>query len=303
MSGETIRNCPVCGGKERQPYLEKGTLRLVRCTNCGMVYTETVSAELASGKFYEQLGKDYYLSSAKLESDYAPSRYERELRLFRKYCLQGAVLDVGCGSGGFLFQLQERFPGDYQVLGTDASGPALEHARSKGIAIVSGDFLANDFDGRRFDAITFWAVTEHLAEPRAFLTKASSLLAAGGVCFVLVPNLESLAVRLLGKKYRYIYEQHLNYFTRETLKKLGKAADLIVIEVESTHFNPLVIWQDWRAKGRDVSNVERAELLKRTTGYKQNPLLWPVKVMYGLAERVLGSFYLADNLVAVLLKK
>jgi hypothetical protein len=73
-----------------------------------------------------------------------------------------------------------------------------------------------------------------------------------------------------------------------------------VIESRSTHFNPVVIWQDWRGGGREVSNRERAQLLQRTTAYKQKPWLRPVKALYGLAERTLGVLSLADNLVVVL---
>src|SRR5436309_1674340 len=100
------RACPVCESRIATPHWRKGELRLVRCEDCGMVYANPVSEVLASGKFYDDAGADYYLSPAKLESDYADVRFERELRLFRKFCARGAVLDVGCSSGAFLFQLQ-----------------------------------------------------------------------------------------------------------------------------------------------------------------------------------------------------
>jgi hypothetical protein len=64
-----------------------------------------------------------------------------------------------------------------------------------------------------------------------------------------------------------------------------------------------VLWQDWRGGGKEISNRERAELLQRTTAYKQNSLLKPVKALYKLAERTLGALNLADNLVLVLRKK
>src|SRR5207249_476098 len=108
--------------------------------------------------------------------------------------------------------------------------------------------------------------------------------------------------RLLGQRYRYIYPQHLNYFTSSTLTRLAEGR-FEVLEMRSTHFNPIVILQDWRAGGNEVSNVERAELLKRTTKYKQSPLLAPAKVFYKLAERTLGALNLADNLLAVLRRK
>jgi len=279
--------------------MQKGELQLVRCRRCRMIYANPVPAEFASGEYYDRAGGDYYLSPAKLESDYAAVRFERELRLFRKHCQGGAVLDVGCSSGAFLFQLKQRFPGCYQLLGTDVSGSPLDYAESRGVAVVRGSFLEQDFGGRQFDAVTFWAVLEHLAEPQEFLVKAASVLKPSGLCFVLVPNMKSLAGRLLGARYRYVYPQHLNYFTTVTLRKLVEER-FSVIESRSTHFNPVVIWQDWRGGGREVSNRERAQLLQRTTAYKQKPWLRPVKALYGLAERTLGVLSLADNLVVVL---
>ncbi len=267
-----------------------------------MIYANPVPAEFVSGQYYNQTAAEYYLSPAKLQSDYAPVRFERELRLFRKYFRAGAVMDVGCSSGAFLFQLREQFPGCYEILGTDVSGPALDHAESRGIPVARGSFIEGIVDNRRFDVITLWAVIEHVVEPKAFIEKAAKLLKPAGLCFVLVPNIKSLAVRLLGSKYRYIYPQHLNYFTAETLQKLF-ASDFSTAELRSTHFNPLVIWQDWRRGGEEISNEQRAELLQRTTSYKQNPLLRPVKVFYQLVERALGACYLADNLVIVLRRR
>jgi 2-polyprenyl-3-methyl-5-hydroxy-6-metoxy-1,4-benzoquinol methylase len=296
------RDCPVCGRNETAAYLQKGELRLVRCRHCTMVYANPVPGKFASGEYYDQAGADYYLSPAKLESDYTAVRFERELRLFRKHCQAGAVLDVGCSSGAFLYQLSRRFPGCYQVLGTDVSGPPLDYAESRGVAVVRGDFLEQDLGGRQFDAITFWAVLEHLAAPQRFLAKAGSVLKPNGLCFALVPNMRSLAAQVLGARYRYIYPQHLNYFTKATLTKMVEDR-FWVIELSTTHFNPLVIWQDWRGGGKEVSNRERAQLLQHTTAYKQSPWLRPVKALYALAEKALGALSLADNLVVVLRKK
>ncbi|HOC50086.1 MAG TPA: class I SAM-dependent methyltransferase [Verrucomicrobiota bacterium] len=301
-AASAARACPVCGQDDATVWLQKNALRLVRCRRCAMIYANPVPTALASGQYYDQGGADYYLSPAKLESDYAPVRYERELRLFRRHCRGGAVLDVGCSSGAFLFQLGRRFPGDYQGLGTDVSGPALDYAEQRGVAVRRGSFLELDFGGRLFDAVTFWAVLEHLLEPARFLAQAASLLKPDGLCFVLVPNMKSLAARLLGARYRYLYPQHLNYFTKATLMKLV-APCFSVITFHTTHFNPIIVWQDWRGGGRDVSPRERAQLLQRTTAAKQHPLLRPMKALYGLTENALAALTLADNLAVVLRRR
>jgi hypothetical protein len=80
-------------------------------------------------------------------------------------------------------------------------------------------------------------------------------------------------------------------------------AQFSVIQLSTTHFNPIVIWQDWRGGGKEVTNRERAQLLQRTTAHKKSPLLRPVKVLYALAEKMLGALNLADNQVVVLRKK
>jgi 2-polyprenyl-3-methyl-5-hydroxy-6-metoxy-1,4-benzoquinol methylase len=293
------RNCPVCGETSARPWLEKHGMQIVQCAACGMVYANPIAARYASGEYYDTEASVYYLSEDKVRSDYSRTRFARETAFFRRHCRRGRVLDVGCSSGAFLYQLQTSFPGDYDVTGTDVSGLPLDYAESRGVRVARKDFLSPDFPGGGYDAITFWAVLEHLANPKAFIEKAAGLLNSNGLCFLLVPNLGSLAVRLIGSRYRYIYAQHLNYFNRETLGRIV-ASQFDVIEMRQMHFNPIVIWQDWKSGGEDVSNAKRGALLSKTTAYKTNPLLAPLKALYKAVEIGLGRFGVADNLVAVL---
>jgi 2-polyprenyl-3-methyl-5-hydroxy-6-metoxy-1,4-benzoquinol methylase len=261
-----------------------------------MVYVNPVRSEMASGTFYDQAGGEY-LTPEKIASDYASVRFEREIRLFRAHCPRGSILDVGCSSGGFLHQLNQRFAGEYQILGTDVSSAPLSHAAKMGIPVVGEDFLQHDF-AQKFDAVTFWAVMEHLADPAAFLKKAATILKPGGHCFILTPNLNSLAIRMLGNKYRYIFPEHLNYFSAPTMARFV-SRELSPVQVKSTHFNPLVIWQDLRGGVRDVPRAERVQLLHQTTRYKQSRWLGPVRQAYRAAEWTLGSRRMADNIVIV----
>ena len=297
------RDCPVCGKSNHSHLFTKGTLILVQCSACSMVFASPIEEQFITGTFYDRLANPFYLSPDKLQSDYAPVRFERELKLFRKFCSHGAVLDVGCSTGAFLFQLRQRFPKEYQTVGIDVSGPALDYAETKGTTVLREPFLEANFGDRLFSAVTFWAVIEHLANPRDFVAKAASVLEPGGLCFILVPNFQSMAVRLLGQKYRYIFPQHVNYFALNTLERLVAAhPELQIIHTRSTHFNPLVILQDWKRPRDFVPDEERAKLLKRTTAYKQNPAMKPIKFAIGALEAVLGRLRLADNITIVLQK-
>src|SRR5262245_18970483 len=181
------RACPVCNGRETRPHWHKEDVTLVQCCACGMVFANPVPATLGSGEHYEGLAARLYLAEDKLAADYAPVRFERELKLFRRFCPRGKVLDVGCSTGGFLFQLEARWPGNYERLGTDVVGAALDYAKVRGAPVLRGGFLGHEFGEERFDALTMWAVIEHLVEPAKFLAKAAALLKPGGHCFVLVP--------------------------------------------------------------------------------------------------------------------
>jgi 2-polyprenyl-3-methyl-5-hydroxy-6-metoxy-1,4-benzoquinol methylase len=293
------RQCPVCQQDEPQPFWSKGEVSIVRCARCSMLYTDPARVEFVSGQFYDQ--STYHLFPDKITSDYSSVRFERELRIFRQFCGRGVVLDVGCSTGAFLVALQSRFPGNYQVAGTDVAGPALDYADKMGIPVIKHPFSEHDFGTRRFDAITFWAVMEHLANPAEFLRKAADILSPGGHCFILVPNMRSLAVRLLGPRYRYVMPEHLNYFTDHSLRLFTQTEPRFVTRaLHNTHFNPLVIWQDWSSRGAPPSESHRAGLLKKTTALKQRRGLRPVKVLYQGAEGLLGALGLADNLLLVL---
>jgi 2-polyprenyl-3-methyl-5-hydroxy-6-metoxy-1,4-benzoquinol methylase len=304
MSLESPRACPVCGGVRHEFHSAKADLILVRCSTCGMVFVSPMPLEMATGSFYNNPaeGGAYYLSPQKLESDYSPVRFTRELTLFRRYCPHGRVLDVGCSTGAFLWQLTRHFPEAYTALGLDASGPALDYAESRGVPVHRGDFLEMPESSPGYDAITFWAVLEHVAEPRRFVEKASRLLAPGGRCLILVPNCRSLAFRVLGRKYRYVYRQHLNYFDATTLKRL-LGDHLNLLEVTFTHFNPVIVWQDWRSGGQPVENEERAALLSRTTAWKRGRAGRMLGGLYLGTERLLRAAGWADNIVIIGQKK
>lgn len=295
------RRCPVCQAGQCASVWIKGGLRVVQCVRCTMRYANPVGAELVNGEFYHHLAEPFYLSSDKLAGDYAPVRFARERRIFRRHCRNGRVLDVGCSTGGFLHSLNRLFPGNYNVLGMDVAGPALDHAEQQGLSVVRQPFLDTSLAPSSFDAITFWAVLEHLDEPRAFLARAASLLKPGGHCFVLVPNLDSLAIRILGSRYRYVMAEHMNYFSRQTLLQLARhVPELEVVDLRSTHFNPVVIWQDWRSPQERVPDAARAALLRRTTRWKQSTALAPVRWACSGVELLLGKMNCADNLVLVL---
>lgn len=110
----------------------------------------------------------------------------------RRAALAGAVsglrpraLDIGCGAGGVLAKLAERF----DAVGVDMSPIAREYCAKRGLNVLDGSLP----DGlpftepESFDVIVMSEVIEHVKEDRASIAAAAKLLRPGGVLVCTVP--------------------------------------------------------------------------------------------------------------------
>lgn len=133
-----------------------------------------------------------------------------------------SVLDLGCGTGGFLAMLAQDL-GAPVAVGVEASPIGLDACRRKGLEVVQKD-LAEPFAlGRRFDLATAMDVLEHLPDEAPLLESALANLRPGGLLLVSVPAMPSLFStwdRRLGHHRRY---------TRARLRAVVEAAGFTVV--------------------------------------------------------------------------
>ena len=95
-----------------------------------------------------------------------------------------AVLDVGCGYGGVLAGLAEKYPLG-SALGIDLDEDMIRAGQAKcpgGVLLSRGDFFA--LEGGPFDLILMRDVLEHIPDAEGALRKAAGLLAPRGLLFV-----------------------------------------------------------------------------------------------------------------------
>jgi len=113
------------------------------------------------------------------------------------------ALDVGCGPGGMLLELQRSRP----TVGLDLSLEALKFARGRGCRwLVRGDAQKLPVKPNSFGLITALDLLEHLEDDLRALKEMRTALAPGGKLLLTVPALKFLWSEhdeALGHKRRY----------------------------------------------------------------------------------------------------
>jgi len=133
----------------------------------------------------------------------------------------GPVLDVGSGDGTLLAALRDH--------GREAVGVERESGVD---GVIDADVRELD---RPFAAIVFWHSLEHLRDAGAVLDHAASLLAAGGVLIVAMPNPASLQARAFGDRWLALdLPRHLVHVPAHALRQRIAERGLTVERVSYT---------------------------------------------------------------------
>ena len=96
-----------------------------------------------------------------------------------------------------------------------------------------------------FDVVTLNSVLEHVNGPRPMLAQVRALLKAGGALFVIVPNVESLACRVLHERAAtFDGRNHLIYFSPATLRRMLELEGYEVVETHTrvASLDPVLEW-------------------------------------------------------------
>lgn len=226
------RSCPVCGAREGRLLFIKEAFRHLKCSSCDMVYVNPVLNEEALHSFYqdEDSYRQVLLSEINLSLD--RKKFQYGLDLIEEYIPQkGALLDVGCGPGIFLQEAKER---GWNVLGVEFNSWCVQHLKETGIEVIdvpiSQATLRHDF----YQCVTLWTVLEHVVNPEDLLRDVHRVLIPGGILLILVPNVDSLANRILHERSTtFSGDSHVNLFSASTLARLLEKVQFDMIECET----------------------------------------------------------------------
>jgi SAM-dependent methyltransferase len=236
FSRATHQSCPVCGKPDPKPWLaapdrfhgRTTQYQMLRCVSCSMVWLDDPPSKSEMGMHY---GPDYdrTISEAAKKPEHW---FERRNEVLRLKPGGGAILDLGCASGGFLSTLKGP---SWKLFGIEMSEDAASEARTRcGAEVFVGDILDAPFPAQSFDVITCFNVLEHVYEPKEVLARVAKWLKPGGIFYTLIPNIDSAGAHIF-RSYWYPLElpRHLYHFSPGTLRDVAQSAGLRQVSLET----------------------------------------------------------------------
>ena len=128
-------------------------------------------------------------------------------------------------------------------LGIDLSPEAIKICREKNLNCQEADLINfNKIKSKKYSAITFFQVIEHIKNPLEYLKSAKKLLKKDGVLLITTPNQKS-PLRLLFGSHWSVFKtpSHHFFYSKKSLEHLLRAAGFknFTIKIDRFRFFPL----------------------------------------------------------------
>lgn len=294
--------CIVCQNTDSARFVirfKKSNCEIVECRNCSFHFIPP---------FYRrQIDYSEYKSNAvtaEIKKSNPWLKVQRNLlrfELIRKYQPTGWIYDVGAGFGHFLLAAKEL---GYEIAGIEMSRANAEFARTElGLPVKSGNFL--DDAAAEFDILTFWDVLEHIDVADQVVNKAAGMLKPGGFLFIQVPQWQSFFARIFKDRWWAMGLDHVNYFSKKTIRQLLENHGLKVItfrsSIELKNILTYVILPNLRRRkkaGQSWTSAERQQEFNRLTRRPQW-LLWLLVKSHNLVYKTLSRLHIGDEMIVV----
>lgn len=187
--------------------------QIVQCNHCELVYANPRWTPRELEAAYEAVEDETYVD----EREGRELTFRKHLAALEEYTGPGngrSLLDVGAYIGVFV---EVAAAAGWDACGIEPSSWAVEQAAKHNLPVYQGTQDAPIFNGQQFEAVTLWDVIEHVADPASELKKSYDLLKPGGWLAVHTMNIDSLTARLLGRRWPWLMDMHLFYFSQKTL--------------------------------------------------------------------------------------
>jgi len=220
-----MNNCYICDSSNLVKFLNYRGEELFSCKNCGFV------AKDANFIDYKDFNENYFENFNVDRSREIDELLKSLPKNYTSVPSQIKILEIGCGSGVLLDNLQKR---GFKVYGYEPSKIACEMANQKFglINIQNGYFEKNDFN-MHFNIIILYDVIEHLYKPFELFQNIRKIMNEDTLLVIKSGNPNSINARLYPPNWQY-YEikEHISFFSK---KALNLFADEIGLQLFDYH--------------------------------------------------------------------
>jgi len=211
---------------------------LIECKECQFLFCVNIPSQEMLHLLYKDAAFD-----SKSEAQNASVTYMKYLKKKSKTPInRNMALDIGTGEGSFLeILLSEEWK---DVAGVEPSKSPIELADEKvKPLIINNIFKTDDFENDSYDLVSIFQTIEHIPNPLAVATGIRELLISSGIVYIVCHNYLSPVNKLLGKKSPIFDIEHLQLFSKKSIRVLLTKAGFTDIKIFTlVNSYPLYYW-------------------------------------------------------------
>ncbi len=225
IKNQEFRKCLVCGSSSNNLIFNKNGFNHVACRKCNFVFVNPILKLNIQNKILKNENSYTKVMNSRANIKLDSLKFHYGLQKIKSSNKNKKILDFGTGYGFFL--------NDAKKLGWDCYASELNKDCLK-ILKKKKINIDNDLKKNFYDAITLWLVLEHIPYPNELFRKIYNSLKKNGKVLINVPNINSLSATFLRDKCTmFSGEQHINFFSKETIKKFLTKNNFKVLSTET----------------------------------------------------------------------
>ena len=224
-------NQPIVNHLQREKLnCDTYALKFGVCTKCSL------------GQLIDPIANHFFYKNYMTPSSNKPNPHINSLlKIISKYMkFDSEIFEVGANDGTFMVTLQNC--GFKQVSGIEPTKNTARTAIKKGLNIIN-DFFTNNLETKSlqkefYDLVISRQVLEHITNLKDFGMALHHIIKDDGLLIIEVPDSEQI---LSSPDYGSLWEEHVNYFTIDTLTKYLNELGFSIIESHRSLFSGICL--------------------------------------------------------------
>ena len=214
---ETI-NCILCHTPSEQIAIRENGFLGRKCKSCDLIFISPRPSYEEMLEYYSQ-GDGAQTNAAAHFGLEGPKTVQAKytLKLIRKHCRSGSLLELGAGAGNFSRQARRE---GFEVFAIEPGTLDAALIAQADIPIETTPLNGDSFGGKRFDVIYHCDVISHFHDPLEEFRRMHDALAPDGVLAFETGNIGEIDERYYKYFSGFSYPEHLFFFGERSLKLL-----------------------------------------------------------------------------------